>query len=129
MLQFGSTLIPAEYEPPRPSLSPAERVVVLRRGAAGLPDYREDWGMRNWTLVRFASSANQGFMTAAEVTAIMALYEAGAPFTLTTDLLKPLGGAADAYSAYFDPAVIPAFVPADPGGTLYYFDLLLLVDA
>ena len=128
MLQLGSVTIDAAHEPPRPALVPPKQVIVLRRGVAGLPDYREDWGPMNWTPVRFVSSPNQGFVTGAQAESLMALYASRVSFNLITDLLKPLGGANDTYSAFFDPGETPSFVPADPGGNLYYFDMLLLVD-
>lgn len=126
MLKFATTEIPAHREPPRPDLTPKERVQVVRRGVAGASDYREDWGLHGQAPVRFVSSERQGFLTAAEVTALWALYEAGESFALETDLLKPLGGAPDVYSAFFDAR--PVFSPATPGGSLYRFDILLFIN-
>ena len=126
MLKFGSTLLPSHREPPRPDITPKRRVVTVRRGTAGAADYREDWGLEGQSPVRFVSSETQGFMTAAEVAAVRALYEAGASFALETDLLKPLGETADAYSAFMGEQ--PTFSPATPSGSLYRFDILVWIN-
>jgi hypothetical protein len=128
MLQMGTVTWHPEYEPLRPPIAPQRRVVVLRRGTDGAPDYREDWGLESQFPVRFVSTERAGFLTAAQVAALRALYQSGVSFALVTDLLKPHGGAADTYAAFFDPTTAPLFSPATPDGTLYFFDIVLLVN-
>lgn len=129
MLRFGSTTLNANYEPPRPIVTPRRRKAAIKSGTVGHnTDYVEDWGLTTNRSVRFASSERQGFVTSAERAALMSLYEAGAPFALETDLLDPLGTAAVTYTARFDPSAgAPTFTPATPGGTLYYFDITVII--
>ena len=128
MLQIGTVTIAPEHEPPRPGVAPPRRVQVWRPQVGLQGEYTEDWGQRSHRLVRFASSVNQGFVTTAQRDALMALYGAGAPFALITDLLVTLGQAALAYTARFDPGSDPPlFTPATPAGDLHYFDLTLMV--
>jgi hypothetical protein len=127
MLAFNDIEIDTWREPPRPAIAPRRRVQAYRMGVAGQDDYVEDWGLRNARIVRFASSTEQGLLTPEEVASLVNLYEAGASFALTTDLLKELGGAADTYPARFDPDTVPAFTPATPDGSLFYFDMVVLV--
>lgn len=127
MLRFGSVTITAAYEPPRPVITPRRRVIVVRRGTIDgcQADYREDWGLATTRQLRFVSSENQGFATAAQVASLITLYEAGEAFQLETDLLAPLGSSAVTFAAAFDPEAEPQFTPADPAGNLYRMDLVL----
>ena len=127
MLRFATVTLDPAHEPPRPDVTPRQRVTVLRRGTAGESDYVEDWGLQSAFPARFVSSERQGFVTSAQAATLLALYETGAGFQLETDLLKPLGGLPDTYAAIFDPDTRPAFTPATPGGTLYRFDILVLL--
>lgn len=127
MLRFDAVTIDPQYEPPRPVVMPRRRIVAVRRGTIDgcQADYREDWGLATTRQVRFVSSETQGFLTAAQVAALIALYEAGQAFQLETDLLAPLGSAPVTYAAAFSPDVEPVFTPATPGGELYYFDVVV----
>lgn len=129
MLQFATVTVTAAYEPPRPTITPKKRVVAVQRSTIGaaLADHREDWGLTTTSAVRFVSSETQGFLTATQVAALQALYETGAAFALTTDLLSPLGQPAVTYAAVFDETVEPLFTPATPGGNLYRFDILVRI--
>jgi hypothetical protein len=127
MLRFDSVTLDEGYEPPRPPLTPRERVQVLH-GAIGLyPEYLEDWGLAVSRPLRFISSPSQGFLTGEQVSTLLTLYETGAAFALETDLLKPLGEEPDTYTARFDPTIVPLFTPAEPGGHLYLFDVALII--
>ncbi len=128
MLRIDTITFVPTYEPRRPPVSPRRRVVTLRRGTAGQPDYREDWGSEGAFPVRFVSTEREGFLTAEQVAALQALYDTGLSFALETDLLKPAGGTPDIYSAFFDTASAPVFTPAIPNGTLFQFDMILLVN-
>lgn len=127
MLRFDTVTLTPAYEPPRPVITPRRRIIVVRRGTIDgcQADYREDWGLATTRQLRFVSSETQGFLTAAQVTDLLALYEAGAAFELETDLLAPLGQPAVTYAAAFDPEIEPIFTPATPDGNLYRFDLVL----
>ena len=129
MLQLGPVTLNPEYEPPRPVLNPRKRVQI-QRPKDGLDDkYVLDWGLEPFRNIRFASSATQGLVTSAQRDALLALYETGTPFTIVTDLLKPLGGNPDTYIVRFeiDKGSSPLFTPATPDGELYYFDIALRV--
>lgn len=128
MLKLDNVTIDASYEPPRPTIAPKRRVQVVRRHTDSNPEYREDWGLEGHRLVRFVSSERQGFVTPEQASALLTLYEAGASFTLTTDLLGPLGSENVDYVAYFDPESPPSFAPATPGGSLHYLDIVLHVN-
>lgn len=135
MLEFdtGGTpiTITPHREPPRPALAP-----FVHRGGI-VPTYNSASGEATETVVslgtnpskavRFVSSESQGILTHEQALAIQGLYDAGAAFTLTTDLLVPLGDAAEAYTARFQPDAPPTFAPVDPGGRLYYMDILLRI--
>lgn len=127
MLRFGTVTLNASYEPPRPVITPRKRWVVVRRGTIDgcQADYREDWGLSTTRQLRFVSSEDQGFVTAAQVASLLSLYEAGEAFQLETDLLQPLGQAAMTYAAAFDPESEPQFTPATPSGSLYRFDIIV----
>lgn len=128
MLRFGSTTLNPNYEPPRPIIPPRPRKAAIRSGTVdGNSEYVEDWGLSTNRRVRFMSSERQGFLLPNEVTAIQALYEAGAPFELETDLLGPLGSPAVTYAARFDPEQPPTFTPATPSGSHLYFDILVIL--
>jgi hypothetical protein len=128
MLRLGTVTLDAGYEPPRPSISPRRRAQVLRPRVGDQAPYVEDWGLGTHRLVRLASSANQGFVTHDQLIGLMELYEAGATFELETDLLKAHGGPPDTYTARFDPeSEAPVFAPATPGGDLYVFDIMLMI--
>ena len=133
MLQFDTSGTPitidSHREPPRPALAPLPRrggIVPTYNTASGEPtETVVDLGQGPSKLVRFVSSDTQGFLTHAQVLALQALYNAGAAFTLTTDLLVPLGESSEAYTARFPPNAPPTFPPATPGGTLYLMDIVL----
>lgn len=128
MLRFGSVTIDAGHEPPRPVIPPRRRKTALKSGTTtGNIEYVEDWGLDTNRLIRFVSSESQGFVTAAQVTSLVSLYEAGGTFALETDLLSPLGAAAVTYAARFDPDSVPIFTSATPAGDLYYFDLAVIL--
>jgi hypothetical protein len=126
MLQLGTVVIDVHYEPPRPVLAPKPwvggRWINRYAGTTAVAE-----GLAVARPVRFASSDSQGFVTHAQALALIALYEAGAAFTLTTDLLHPLGTAPVALPALFDPETVPVFTPRTPDSSLYGFDLALIV--
>lgn len=124
--------IPAGYEPPRPDQQPFARRDSLVRtmgtdGSSG--ETIVDVGLDTARTVRFVSGETQGFITPAEMAALRSLYEAGAAFTLVTDLLGAVGDAAKSYPARFLPGVAPQFTPAVPDGSLFYLDLSLRLGA
>lgn len=128
MLRFGSTTLNPMYEPPRPMIPPRTRKAAIKSGTVdGNSEYVEDWGLSANRRVRFMSSERQGFLLPAQVTAIQALYEAGAPFELETDLLSPLGSPAVTYAARFDPEQPPTFTPATPSGSHHRFDITIIL--
>lgn len=129
MLRFGSVTLDANHEPPRPAVVPRSRLAAIRRGTiTGNAEYVEDWGLQTGRMIRFVSSETQGFLTPAEVSGLLSLYEAGSTFELETDLLSPHGASASTYVARFFPGDEgPVFTPAIPDGTLFYFDIPLLV--
>lgn len=134
MFRIGNVTLHPDYEPPRPVLHPRRRIIVTRTDP-GHPDgncgpgaeYEEDYGLEPTRVVRFVSSETQGFVTPAEVNSLISLYESGAGFELETDLLGPLGSSSVTYAAYFDRDELPAFTPAVPDGSLYYFDIVLRI--
>lgn len=128
MLRFGEVTIHANHEPPRPTILPRERIAVIRRGTTtSNVEYVEDWGLTTSRLIRFVSSETQGFATPLEVAGLLALYEAGQPFQLQTDLLSPLGSSPVTYAARFPVDPRPEFTPAIPSGELFYFDIPVLI--
>lgn len=122
--------IGAGYEPPRPPIQPFPRRGSRARTQDELGVTGEavvSLGADGTRLVRFLSSETQGVLVIAEVNTLLALYVSGVVFTLTTDLLVPLGGTPVAYTAYFDPSTAPQFPPFDPGGKYYYMDVALYI--
>lgn len=129
MLKLDTVTVTPGWEPPRPTINPRRRSIVLHDAVGDQAEHVEDWGLAASRAVRFVSSESQGLLTGTQVTALLALYEAGQSFSLETDLLKPLGGSADVYTARFDPETPPTFTPATPGGQHYYLDISLLIAA
>lgn len=134
MLRLGNVTIDPHYEPPRPVLHPRRRVIVTRTdpgqegGDCGPgAEYEEDYGLEPTRIVRFVSSETQGFVTPEQASSLIALYESGGGFELETDLLGQLGSGNVTYAAYFDRDELPAFTPAVPDGSLYYFDIVLRI--
>ena len=131
MLRFGAVEITESYEPPRPVLVPRRRVQVQRPVEGIAPNQVLDWGLEGHWVVRFSSNANQGIVTTAQRDALIALYKVGQPFTLVTDLLKPLVTEveSDTYIARFavERGSEPLFTPATPDGAWHFFDIPLRV--
>ena len=129
MLQFASIAIAPHYEPPRPALVPRKRVQIQRPSDGLASEHVIDWGLEPFRQIRLSSSGGQGIVTTAERDALLALYETGRPFSLTTDLFKPLGGEPDTYLVRFelDRGSGPLFTPVTPDGELHYFDISLRV--
>jgi hypothetical protein len=125
MLRFDDITIEAWREPPRPLITTRERIQVHHPAAGSLPEYVEDWGLRDSIPVRFVSSERQGILTREEVIALRALYESGEAFELETDLLDDIDGGAQEFIARFTER--PSFTPATPGGIRYYMDLSLVL--
>jgi hypothetical protein len=130
MLDIGGVVIDPHFEPPRPPITPP-----ARRGnhkptfdVDGNPgEIITDMGNDPSWLVRFVSNEHQGILTFEEREALEALYSTGLPFRLLTDLTVPLGNEAVEYQAVFEPGAPPRFDPVDPGGRLYYMDVVLRV--
>lgn len=125
MLRFHETTIEAWREPPRPLITARERVQVHHAAVGTLPEYTEDWGLRDSIPVRLVSSERQGILTRDEVVALTTLYESGVAFEFETDLLDDLDTSPQEFIARFTER--PTFTPATPGGIRYYMDVSLVL--
>lgn len=125
MLDIGGVTFHKHYEPPRPVLAPRTYARSLVNQWAGFTTTSE--GRDHGRPVTFASDNRHGFVTPEQAQALISLYEAGGSFTVTTDLLHPDGTAPSAYVAIFAPAQAPLFHPVTPDGTLYSFEIALLI--
>ena len=124
-------------EPPRPSVSPNPRRGNWSRtfdtdtGEPG--EVTQDFGQDLSKVVRFVSSETLGFLTWAEVTALLELYSAGAAFTLQTDLLLPLAADPEEqettlYTAAFEIGSEPVFTLVNPQREYHYMDIVLRLE-
>lgn len=116
-------------EPPRPELSPHQRLQVAARATAVTDAVVEDFGLRSYRTIRLFSTDSQGFLTWEEKADLDTLYENGVAFRITTDLLLPPGTAAIEYEARFAPQGVPIYTySANEGAVSYWrYDLLFWV--
>lgn len=108
-------------EPPRPPEEPFPRRNSRQAtfdGAGAATEVFQDLGADPTRVIRWASSETIGFMTRAEMTDVIALYDAAASFTIETDLLVAPGDAAVLYDAWFVPQEVPQFTYATPAGDI-----------